>query len=48
VRQQYAPDAVAGRDYYHPADRGAERTIAARLAALRGAVRGEEKEREDP
>jgi putative ATPase len=50
VQQQYAPDAVAGRDYYHPADRGAERTIAARLAALRGAVRGEAaetKERDD-
>ena len=46
VQQQYAPDAVAGRDYYHPADRGAERTIAARLAALRGAVRGEAEKKE--
>jgi len=47
VQQQYAPDAVAGRDYYHPADRGAERTIAARLAALRGAVRGQTEEQKD-
>ncbi|MBV9097000.1 MAG: replication-associated recombination protein A, partial [Frankiaceae bacterium] len=48
VQQQYAPDAVADRDYYHPADRGAERTIAARLAALRGAVRGDtERKRQD-
>jgi putative ATPase len=50
VQQQYAPDALADRDYYHPVDRGAERTIAARLAALRGALRGEAaqpKERRD-
>jgi putative ATPase len=48
VQQQYAPDAIAGRDYYHPADRGAERTIAARLAALRGAVRGRIEQKERP
>jgi putative ATPase len=40
VQQQYAPDAVHGRDYYHPTDQGAERTMAARLATLRGALRG--------
>jgi putative ATPase len=45
VAQQYAPDAVAGRDYYHPAEQGAERAIAARLTALRGAVRGGADER---
>ena len=40
VQQQYAPDVIAGRDYYDPSDRGAERAIGARLAALRGALRG--------
>jgi putative ATPase len=41
VQQQYAPDAVTGRDYYRPTDRGAERAMAARLEALRGVLRGE-------
>ena len=40
VQQQYAPDAVHGRDYYDPSDRGAERVMATRLALLRGALRG--------
>ena len=40
VAQQYAPDAVAGRDYYRPSDRGAERAATQRLAALREVLRG--------
>jgi putative ATPase len=40
VEQQYAPDTVAGRDYYRPTDRGAERTLAERLAGLRKVLRG--------
>jgi putative ATPase len=40
VAQQYAPDAVTGRDYYRPSDRGAERAAAQRLAALRDVLRG--------
>jgi putative ATPase len=40
VAQQYAPDTVAGRDYYRPSERGAERAAAGRLAALREMLRG--------
>jgi putative ATPase len=40
VAQQYAPDTVAGRDYYRPTERGAERAIAQRLASLREILRG--------
>ena len=40
VQQQYAPDAVHGRDYYDPSDRGAERVMAQRLAIMRAALRG--------
>jgi putative ATPase len=40
VSQQYAPDDVAGRDYYRPNDRGAERAASERLAVLRATVRG--------
>ena len=40
VRQQYPPDAVVGRNYYTPSEHGAERGLAARLARLRGIVRG--------
>ncbi len=40
VAQQYPPDELVGRDYYGPADRGAERQLADRLAKLRAAVRG--------
>jgi len=41
VQQQYAPDAVHGRDYYDPSDRGAERVMAQRAAIMRAALRGE-------
>ncbi len=41
VAQQYAPDAVVGRDYYSPTGNGAERELAERVARLRRAVRGE-------
>ncbi len=40
LAQQYPPDELVGRDYYAPADRGAERQLAERLAKLRAAVRG--------
>jgi putative ATPase len=40
VRQVYLPDELADREYYRPSDHGAERAAAARLAALREAVRG--------
>jgi putative ATPase len=40
VAQQYPPEELLGRDYYTPADRGAERPIAELLAKLRAAVRG--------
>jgi putative ATPase len=40
VEQQYPPDEVIGRDYYRPTDRGGERAVAERLAALRATVRG--------
>ena len=39
VAQQYPPDELVGRDYYQPADRGAERHLAERLPKLRAAVR---------
>ncbi|MGY1663279.1 replication-associated recombination protein A [Geodermatophilus sp. SYSU D00705] len=39
VPQQYPPDALVGRDYYRPTNRGAEGPIAARLAKLRAIVR---------
>ena len=40
VRQQYAPDAVAGTDYYAPTDHGAEQGAAERLRRLRATLRG--------
>jgi putative ATPase len=40
VAQQYAPDAVAGREYYRPGDAGTEQEVAARLAAIRHTLRG--------
>ena len=40
VTQQYPPDELVGRDYYQPADRGAERYLAERLPRLRAVVRG--------
>jgi len=42
VEQQYAPDAVAGSDYYRPTRRGAEADYADRVARLRSILRGEE------
>ena len=35
VEQQYLPDALAGRQYYEPSDRGHERAIAERVAQAR-------------
>lgn len=40
VRQQYPPDELVGRDYYDPTGHGNERELAARVAKLRGIVRG--------
>jgi putative ATPase len=42
VTQQYAPDDLAGTDYYQPSSHGAERDVAARLPVLRRIVRGAE------
>ncbi len=39
--QQYAPDAVHGRDYYTPSGYGAERPLVERVARLRRILRGE-------
>jgi putative ATPase len=39
LTQQYAPDDVAGREYYRPSGHGAERAIAERVAKLRTVVR---------
>ena len=36
VREEYLPDAIRGHRYYEPSDSGQERTIAERLARLRG------------
>lgn len=38
--QQYAPDDLVGREYYHPTSRGAEADIARRLPRLRRIIRG--------
>lgn len=40
VRQQYAPDELAGARYYEPSDRGQEREISARLARIRQILGG--------
>ena len=42
VAQQYAPDSVAGSDYYQPTRHGAEADFADRLTRLRSILRGEE------
>ncbi len=42
LTQQYAPDDVAGREYYRPTGHGAERAVAERLAKLRTVVRADE------
>ncbi len=39
LAQRYAPDDVAGREYYRPSGHGAERAIADRVAKLRTVVR---------
>lgn len=39
VTQQYAPDDVAGREYYRPSGHGAERALVDRVARLRTVVR---------
>jgi putative ATPase len=39
VTQQYAPDDVAGREYYRPSGHGAERPLVERVARLRTVVR---------
>jgi putative ATPase len=41
VAQQYAPDAVADREYYRPSAAGEERAAAERLATLRRVLRGD-------
>jgi putative ATPase len=46
--QQYAPDPIAGRDYYAPSDHGAERPLTARVARLRALLRGEPEPEPDP
>ncbi|MEJ5915766.1 replication-associated recombination protein A [Pseudokineococcus sp. 1T1Z-3] len=38
--QQHLPDTLAGRRYYEPTDRGAEREISARLERLRAVLEG--------
>jgi putative ATPase len=49
VAQQYAPDPVVGREYYHPTEAGAERAAAERVAALRRALQGtDDPNRSDP
>jgi putative ATPase len=40
AEQQYLPDTLAGREYYTPTDRGAERDVGSRLARLRRILRG--------
>ena len=39
VAQQYPPDALIGKNYYDPTDRGFEAELAARLENLRGIIR---------
>ncbi|MBW3087397.1 replication-associated recombination protein A [Bifidobacterium sp. 82T24] len=44
ARQQYMPDELVGREYYHPNDRGYEREIGPRLERIRGILHGEDGE----
>ncbi|MGW5054634.1 replication-associated recombination protein A [Actinokineospora sp. NPDC004072] len=39
LAQQYPPDDLVGRDYYHPTNRGSERPLADRLPKLRRVIR---------
>ncbi|MDT4944092.1 MAG: putative ATPase [Pseudonocardiales bacterium] len=48
VGQQYPPDELVGRDYYHPQSRGAERHLTERLARLRAVIRGIDRAAETP
>ncbi len=41
VAQQYAPDAVVGKNYYGPTANGAEKELTERVARLRQIVRGD-------
>jgi putative ATPase len=41
VAQQYPPDELVARDYFHPSGHGAEAVLAERLAKLRAKVRGD-------
>ena len=43
LAQQYPPDNLVGRDYYHPTEHGAEKRIASWLPKLRAVVRGKPK-----
>jgi putative ATPase len=47
VAQLYAPEPVAGREYYQPSQHGAERVTAERLAKIRAALRGDKPARGD-
>ncbi|MGQ0776474.1 MAG: replication-associated recombination protein A [Pseudonocardiales bacterium] len=40
--QQYPPDGLVGRDYYHPSNHGAERALAERVPKLRRIIRGQQ------
>jgi putative ATPase len=42
VTQQYPPDDLVGRDYYHPTPRGNERALSERVPKLRKVIRGQE------
>ena len=42
VAQQYPPDDLVGRDYYHPSGHGTERELTERLERLRARIRGTE------
>ncbi len=44
VAQQYAPDVLAGRDYYQPTRHGAEARYADRADRVRAVLRGEDRE----
>jgi putative ATPase len=41
LQQQYAPDDIAGREYYQPTDHGYERELSTRLARIRAILRGQ-------
>ena len=40
--QQYMPDELKGREYYHPNDRGYEHEVSARLAKIRTILHSED------